>query len=133
MTKQVRGSRSGDGASYRNTRASAERYGGIRFNTYNWDFAPYMLAMKRKVQSHLYPPYAFTHMGMISGTNIVHFVVMPDGSVRDLEIMTSDAHYSLDLASIRAIELSLPFLPLPMGFPEDYLEVTAHFSYVIDR
>ena len=120
-------------AGSRNLLAGAEEQGGISFNTYNWDFAPYMLAMKRKVESHMRPPYAFTHMGAVSGTNIIHFVVLPNGKIRDLEILDSDTHFSLDETSLRAVELSVPFLPLPRNFPEAYLEVTAHFAYIIDR
>ncbi len=116
---------------FRNFLSDVGNKGALSFNTYDWDFAPYMLAMKRAIESHLFPPYAFTHMGMISGTNIVRFTVMPDGRVRSLEILDSDAHFSLDRTSVRAIESSVPFLPLPRDFPEEYLEVTAHFSYVI--
>jgi TonB family protein len=123
----------GQSMNYENLASSAERRGGLSFNTYNWDFAPYMLAMKRKVQSNLHPPYAFTHMGAVSGTAVVRFIVEPDGTVRNLAVLESDAHFSLDHSSVKAIELSAPFLPLPRGFPEDYLEVTAHFSYVIDK
>jgi TonB family protein len=90
-----------------------------------------MLAMKRAVERHLYPPYAFTHMGVISGDNIIRFIVSPDGTISDLRILASDAHFSLDRASVRAIEAAAPFLPLPRNFPEDNLEVTAHFSYSI--
>jgi TonB family protein len=118
-------------ATFRNLLSDAGREGGLSFNTYDWDFAPYMLAMKRAIESHLFPPYAFTHMGLVSGTNIIRFTVMPDGRVRGLEILGSDAHFSLDRTSVRAIESSVPFLPLPREFPEEYLEVTAHFSYVI--
>jgi TonB family protein len=117
---------------YRNLLSRAERQGGMSFNTYNWDFAPYMLAMKRKVESNLRPPYAFTHMGAVSGTNIIRFVVMPSGRIQSLEVISSDAHFSLDQTSVRAIERSAPFLPLPKGFPEDVLEVTAHFAYIVD-
>jgi TonB family protein len=123
--------RSAQAARYENPSTAAARRGGLSFNTYNWDFAPYMLAMKRKVESNLHPPYAFTHMGAVSGTNMVRFTVLPDGRIRDVAILGSDAHFSLDQSSIRAIQLSAPFLPLPSGFPEDYLEVTAHFSYLI--
>jgi hypothetical protein len=119
--------------SFDNDLSSSKRRGGLSFNTYNWDFAPYMLAMKRKVESNLYPPYAFTHMGAVSGTTIVRFIVMPDGQVRDLEVLESDAHFSLDRSSVSAIEQSIPFLPLPLNFPEEHLEVTACFSYVIGR
>jgi TonB family protein len=118
---------------YKSLLSGAERQGGISFNTYNWDFAPYMLAMKREVERHLYPPYAFTHMGAVSGTNIIRFIVMPDGHIEALEILESDAHFSLDRTSLSAIELSAPFLPLPHNFPEAYLEVTAHFSYIVRR
>jgi len=89
--------------------------------------------MKRAVERHLYPPYAFTHMGVVSGDNIIRFVVSPDGTIRDLRILDSDAHFSLDRASVRAIEAAAPFLPLPRNFPEEFLEVTAHFSYNIRR
>ena len=118
---------------YKNLLSSADRQGGISFNTYNWDFAPYMLAMKREVERHLYPPYAFTHLGAVSGTSIVRFIVMRDGHIEALRILESDAHYSLDRASLSAVELSAPFLPLPHNFPEAYLEVTAHFTYVVRR
>lgn len=118
-------------AGFRNLLSGVGRKGGLSFNTYDWDFAPYMLAMKRAIERHLFPPYAFTHMGLVSGTNVVHFTVMPDGRIRGLEILGSDAHFSLDRTSVRAIESSVPFLPLPRDFPEEYLEVTAHFSYVI--
>lgn len=114
-----------------NVLSSVPSQGGISFNTYDWDFAPYMLAMKRAVERHLYPPYAFTHMGLISGDNIIRFVVSPDGTISDLRILESNAHYSLDRASVRAIEAAAPFMPLPSNFPEDRLEVTAHFSYSV--
>jgi TonB family protein len=114
-----------------NLQSSSVNKGSISFNTYDWDFAPYMLAMKRAVERHLYPPYAFTHMGLVSGDNLIRFVVSPDGTIRDLRILDSNAHYSLDRASVRAIEAAAPFLPLPRNFPEEYLEVTAHFSYTI--
>ncbi len=116
---------------FRNLVSSLTRQGGVSFNTYEWDFAPYMLAMKRKVEKNLHPPYAFTHMGMVSGTTILSFTVLRDGTVRGLVILGSDAHFSLDRTSVRAIELSMPFLPLPRDFPEDVLEVTAQFSYIL--
>jgi hypothetical protein len=116
---------------FRNLRTSLDRKGGVMFNTYEWEFAPYMLAMKRRVERNLHPPYAFTHMGMVSGVNILRFTVLRDGSVRDLTILGSDAHFCLDRTSVRAIELSMPFMPLPDDFPEETLEVTAQFSYLL--
>jgi len=116
---------------FKNLIASMAGKGGMSFNTYEWDFAPYMLAMKRKVEKYLHPPYAFTQMGLVSGTNVVRFTVMRDGSISGIEMLGSDAHFSLDRTSLRAIELAAPFLPLPRDFPEEELEVTAQFSYLI--
>lgn len=116
---------------FSNLVSSLSRNGGMSFNTYEWDFAPYMLAMKRRVERNLHPPYAFTHMGMVSGTNILSFTVLRDGTVKNLTILGSDTHFSLDRTSLRAIELSMPFMPLPVDFPEDVLEVTAKFSYLL--
>ena len=133
MTSERNQEYSREAESTENLLSSASHKGGISFNTYDWDFAPYMLAMKRAVERHLYPPYAFTHMGVVSGDNLIRFVVYPDGTIRDLRILDSDAHFSLDRASVRAIEAAAPFLPLPRNFPEEFLEVTAHFSYSIRR
>jgi TonB family protein len=133
MTSRPEQEYSREAESTENLLSSSTNKGGLSFNTYDWDFAPYMLAMKRAVERHLYPPYAFTHMGVVSGDNLIRFVVSPDGTIRDLRILDSDAHFSLDRASVRAIEAAAPFLPLPRNFPEDFLEVTAHFSYSIRR
>jgi len=110
---------------------STRNKGGIKFNTYAWDFAPYMLQLKQKVQSNINPPYAFTRLGAIDGNTLIRFKIMQDGSLKDLEVIGSDAHYTLDDTSTRAITYSAPFIPLPKNFPESYLEITALFSYLI--
>ena len=119
--------------SYENLNSNSVDKGGISFNTYNWNFAPYMLAMKKRIESNWRPPFAFTHMGAISGTNQYRFRVTPDGRVVNLQQLDSNAHYSLDQASSGAISSSSPFMPLPINFPEDYLEVTITFSYIIKK
>ncbi len=118
---------------YKNLLSDVLEHGGIRFNTYNWDFAPYMLAMKKKVESHINPPYAFSRLGLISGKVLVQFKVITNGKVIDLKILNSDTHYSLEQTSTRAIKFSSPFIPLPNNFPEEYLEVTALFSYIVNK
>jgi len=112
---------------------SARDLGGLSFNTYEWDFAPYMLAMKKKVERNIFPPPAFTYMGLISGETIVKFKVMPGGEIRDLTVLQYTGHESLKETSVQAILNSSPFKPLPAHFPEDHLEVTAKFSYYVKR
>ena len=118
---------------YENRQFNAEDLGGFSFNTYNWDFAPYMLAMKRKVERNIFPPPAFTYMGLISGETIVRFKVMPNGEVKDLKVLRFSGHPSLKQTSVQAILNSSRFKPLPSDFPENFLEVTASFSYYTSK
>jgi hypothetical protein len=118
---------------YDNKQFSAEDLGGLSFNTYDWDFAPYMLEMKRKVERNVFPPPAFTRMGLISGETLLRFKVMPNGEVKDLVVLKYTGHESLKETSVNAIVNSSRFRPLPADFPEDYLEVTASFTYYVKR
>lgn len=113
--------------------SSVKDHGGMQFNTYQWDFAPYLLAMRDKVQANIKPPFAFTNLGAIHGDVLVRFRVLSDGRVTKLEVIRSATHYSLDQTSTTAVSLSDPFIPLPSGFPEEYLEVTALFSYIVNK
>jgi hypothetical protein len=107
--------------------------GGLSFNTYNWDFAPYMLMLKARVQRNILPPPAFTLLGMISGDTLLRFKIYPNGEMRDLEILGYNGHKSLMITSQNAITRSAPFPELPSHFPEQYLEVTGKFIYFIQR
>ncbi|MDZ7290783.1 MAG: hypothetical protein ONB44_14220 [candidate division KSB1 bacterium] len=116
-----------------NLQSRAPELGGFSFNTYAWDFAPYMLWLKRHIQRNIYPPPAFTHMGIISGRTLLRFRINQDGTLQGMELLGYNGHKSLMETSVRAVQLSTPFRPLPKDFPEDYLEVTAQFDYIIKR
>ena len=116
---------------YDNDLSQAEDYGGLTFNTYDWDFAPYLLKMKRKIEKNMYPPPAFTRFGFISGETVIRFRVMPNGEVVDMVVLKHNGHESLRITSEQAILLSSAFNPLPRDFPENYLEVTCSFQYII--
>ncbi len=113
--------------------STAKKYGSIQFNTYEWDFAPYMLAMKKKVEKNIHPPPAFTRMGMISGDILVRFKVKLNGEIEDLEVLEYNSHISLVQTSVSALTSSAPFLPLPKKFPKKYLEVTALFTFSVRK
>ncbi len=116
-----------------NQKSRAPDMGALSFNTYEWDFAPYMLELKRKVEGNIFPPPAFTRLGLISGETRLRFKIYPGGEVRDLEVLDFQGHKTLMETSYRAIEVSGPFPNLPSDFPEEYLEVTAKFTYNADR
>ena len=122
-----------DDLNYDQRQSSAEALGSVALNTYAWDFAPYILEMKRKLRENIYPPPAFMQMGVISGETVLRFKVMPDGSVEDLVLVGYEGHKSLAETSMIAVRNSSPFKPLPANFPENYLELTWTFSYTIHR
>lgn len=114
-----------------NRSSRAPQLGSFSLDTYEWNFAPYMLWLKKRVQSNIYPPPAFTHMGVISGQTLLRFKIYRDGSLRDLQLIDYRGHKTLMQTSTRAIELSVPLQKLPPDFPKDYLEVTAQFDYTL--
>jgi len=119
------------GVPHDNLDSRALESGGLSFNTYNWDYAPYMLMLKRRIQRNIFPPAAFTYLGMIGGETYLRFKIYPDGRMRDLVILKYAGHKVLMETSYNAVDISAPFPPLPSGFPEKYLEVTGKFIYFV--
>jgi outer membrane biosynthesis protein TonB len=122
-----------DDANWSQKEFSAKDLGGVSLNTYAWDFAPYILAMKRKIKNHVYPPPAFYQMGAIDGETVLRFRVQRDGTVTDLNVLDYKGHKTLMQTSVNAVNASQSFKPLPDDFPEKYLELTWTFVYSILR
>lgn len=122
-----------DDLNYNQRKVSAEALGGVSLNTYAWDFAFYILEMKRKLRENTYPPMAFSRFGMISGQTVITFRVMPDGRAIDVAVLEYDGHRTLMETSVDAVENASPFRPLPSDFPEDYLELKWTFVYYVIR
>lgn len=116
-----------------NQATRAEDMGGLSFNTYDWNFAPYMLMLKRRIQRNIFPPPAFSKLGMINGDTLLRFKIYPNGIMKDLEILNYKGHESLMVTSRNAVQTSAPFPQLPVDFPEKYLEVTGKFIYFIRK
>lgn len=120
-----------DDANWDNRDSSAEALGGVSLSTYNWDYAPYILYMKRRIRDHLYPPPAFMQMGAISGQVTVRFILRRDGTVRNLQMINNRGHKSFIDPSLNSVRASEPFKPLPESFPDPFLELTWTFVYSI--
>jgi len=116
-----------------NSDSRAPDLGSFSLNTYAWDYAPYLLWLKERVQRNIYPPPAFTQMGIISGRTILRFRITRNGTLQNLALLGYEGHKSLMETSMRAILASAPFRNLPKDFPEEYLEVTAQFEYTVHR
>ncbi len=108
---------------------NADLVGDFALSTYEWNWAPYWLAFKRKLNRVWYAPPAYSQLGLIHGYTIVRFKVRRDGSMYDFRVLQHVGHHSLKESSISAIKSSFPFLPLPDSFPDEYLEVTIKMIY----
>lgn len=136
LKQEVRGQANREQKMYRQQRETkAERRGGFALNTYSWEWAPYIRYLKEKIQQHLYPPQAFTSLGIIHGDAVVRFRIGKDGQLIGVSIVDESGHQSLIDTSVNAIKSAAPYKPLPTDFPitEDFLEITAHFHYLNSR
>jgi outer membrane biosynthesis protein TonB len=116
---------------FKNEASARASVGGISINTTAWDFAPYLLDLKHRIKQHWIPPLAFTALGAIHGYTKVNFRIYPDGSMTALAVVESDGHDALHRSSVNAIKGAAPFRPLPEDFPEDYLDITFGFYYLL--
>jgi outer membrane biosynthesis protein TonB len=116
---------------FRNEGSARASIGGISLNTTAWDFAPYLLDLKYRIKQHWIPPMAFTALGSIHGYTWVRFRIYPNGKMEALEVIETEGHESLHRSSVGAVSGAAPFRPLPEDFPEDYLEITFGFYYLL--
>jgi outer membrane biosynthesis protein TonB len=116
-----------------NRESRALERGGLQLSTYDWEFAPYLAYLKEHIGNHINPPAAFTQYGLIDGQTRVRFKIMRDGTMRDLLVLGYKGSRELRDTSTRAVEYSADFRPLPTHFPEEFLEITAFFDYVLRR
>ena len=110
--------------------SNAPDRGAISFNTYDWNYAPYLLKLKHRIQKYIYPPAIFTQLGL-GGQNIISFRIYPNGILEQVRVLDYSGEQSLVVTSKNAVTYAAPFPPLPDDFPEKYLEVTARFDYNI--
>ncbi len=119
-----------------NRHTSVKDYGDFSLSTYAWDYAPYLYILRERIRRRWFAPEAF-RLGLVSGRVIIRFKIMPDGALRDLEVLSyrdNDIPYQSLVASSRnAIETSHPFPPLPDDFLHPFLEITGTFYYQILR
>lgn len=111
--------------------SASATFGNITLNTTEWDYAPYLLDLKRRIRQKWIPPIAFYSLGAIHGYTWVQFRIYPDGRMEQLAILETEGHESLHRSSVNAITGAAPFRPLPEHFPEDYLEIAFGFYYLL--
>ena len=108
---------------------SADQLGSLSLSTYAWEWAPYINAMKRKLQQVWFAPPAYYRLGLIYGYTVIRYTVSRDGNLVNYEVLEHKGHESLQQSSTNAIESLFPFRPLPDDFPDETLTITAHLIY----
>lgn len=111
--------------------SKANARGDFSFSTYDFNWYDYAIRLKRKVRQNWYVPDAFRKFGLISGRTLVGFTIWPDGSVTDFRVIKHEGDKSLENSSANAIKLAAPFDPLPSDFPDEKLDITFGFYYLL--
>ena len=105
----------------------------MSFNTYDWNFGPYMMNLQERIQANIIPPAEYSLLGLIEGVNHLRFRIGRNGELLGVEVLSHAGSELLLRTSTKAVEKSNPFLPLPPNFPAEFLVVTAHFRYEVLR
>lgn len=108
---------------------SVEELGDLTLNTYQWQWAPYVNAMRDKLQHVWVTPPAYYQLGLISGYTIIRYAIDRQGKLVNYKVLKHVGHSSLEVSSVQAIESLFPFMPLPKDFPEKQLVITAKLIY----
>lgn len=116
---------------FRHEGSARASIGGISLSTTAWDFAPYLLDLKHRIKQHWIPPLAFTALGAVHGYTWVRFRIYPDGHMEACEVVETEGHDSLHRSSANAVKGAAPFRKLPADFPDEYLEITFGFYYLL--
>ncbi|OQY27712.1 MAG: hypothetical protein B6244_09930 [Candidatus Cloacimonetes bacterium 4572_55] len=116
---------------FKNAISKSNAQGGFSFSTYDFNWHNYAMRLKKRVRENWFVPDAFRKFGLISGKTLVSFTIWPDGSVTDLQVVSHNGDKSLETSSFQAIRLAAPFEPLPSDFPEEKLDITFGFYYLL--
>lgn len=113
---------------YRNTNASRLNKGAISFETSGWDLGPYARIVQQKVESNWRIP-AVQEVLRQKGWVAVHFEILKDGTVTNVQVERPSRISSYDQAAVNALKSSSPLPPLPSFVTEEKIGGTFRFFY----
>jgi protein TonB len=94
----------------------------------NFEFTYYLLLVRNRVASGWTPP-----TGLVTGGQpvraVVFFRVARDGSVSDIRLESASGVEFFDRSTLRAVTLSAPLPPLPLGYGGSELGIHFGFEY----
>ena len=100
-------------------------------DTMGVDFGPYLRQVVQATQSSwdLLIPEAARPPLLKQGTVAIQFMIMPDGSIKQMQLVRPSGDVSLDRAAWGGITGAGPFPPLPKQFHGPYLALRFYFLY----
>ena len=106
--------------------------GGVSLDTKEIKYLSYFAHIKRRIeQVWTYPPGAIANG--LQGQLHLKFVLRNDGHVKTVELLRSSGYKVLDKEAWDAVVNGGPFGPFPPTIPDDELQITARFTYVLDE
>ncbi|MGK2858394.1 MAG: energy transducer TonB [Thermoanaerobaculia bacterium] len=103
--------------------------GPMSFETQWFDWGDYATGMVARIRYHWYSNMPQIIRTGLKGVVTVRFTIQRDGTITDVEMISSSGVPPYDNAAKRAIELASPLNPLPANFPKASERVTARFFY----
>jgi TonB family protein len=87
-------------------------------------FGYYVDLMRTQIARH------WSTAGLAGDTHrvLITFTILKDGTVKDPKIAQPSGNYTLDMASLRAVQESNPLPPLPQGYDKDSAPVELWFQ-----
>lgn len=100
-------------------------------DTMGVDFGPYLRQVVQATQQSwdLLIPEAARPPLLKSGRVAIQFLIMPDGSIKKMQLVLPSGDVSLDRAAWGGITGASPFPPLPKQFKGPYLALRFYFLY----
>lgn len=95
---------------------------GIQFDNPNFVYGYYVDRMLSRIRAHWTRPPVGADVELV-----VHYVILRDGTVEELEVVSPSGYETFDRAGFRAVRNASPLPPLPRSYDEPSLGVTLRF------
>ena len=106
---------------------SAGLSGALAVDARDFEFTYYLMLIRNKVAQNWAPPVGLE--GGRPARSVVYFRVSRGGGISAVRLESGSGFEFFDRASLRAVTLSDPLPPLPLGFPGSDLGIHFGFEY----
>ena len=108
---------------------SAGLRGAVAVDDANFEFSYYLALVRNRIAGNWSPPAGLTHGGEPVRA-VLYFRIHRDGRVDATRLETGSGVEFFDRSALRAITLSDPLPPLPLGYSGSDLGVHFGFEYL---